>query len=229
MSRMPYRPASNTKCLVEPPAAVLVAPDILRLAVQELEVVAELGISTKAKAVFNLRQAQRAHALLRGVDWSAFDWFWTEGGNEWSRRHDKSIHTTFAGPKAKPITSEVKRAVAKRYGWTCAYCGLRVVTSATMAALERRLPAALPMTEKVHEAIGCHPMQCVLRLTWDHVNPHAHGGGGTETNVVATCGTCNFQKGDCSLEELSLQDPRHPQRPPIDWDGLDGHLGAKRL
>lgn len=69
-------------------------------------------------------------------------------------------------------------------------------------------------------------MQCVIRLTWDHLDPRAHGGGGTAENVVVSCGTCNFQKGDCSLEELSLQDPRDRVELSSDWDGLDGRLGV---
>lgn len=229
MSLMAYRPIPRTKCLVDPPPAVMVAPDIFQLAVQELETVPEPGLSSRAKAAVNHNQARRAFALLRAIDWTAFDWFWTDGGNEWYRRHDKSIHAQFAGPKARPISAEIKRVVATRDGWTCRYCGLRVLVSATMAALERRLPAALPMAEKVHASIGCHPMQCVMRLTWDHVNPHAHGGGSNEDNVVTTCGVCNFQKGDCSLEELSLQDPRERPQPSTSWDGLHGRLGARLL
>ena len=85
------------------------------------------------------------------------------------------------------------------------------------------------MTEKIHEAIGSHPMQCVLRLTWDHVDSHGHGGGSTADNVVAACGTCNFQKGGCSLEELSLQDPFDSPPVPSEWDGLDGRVGARPL
>lgn len=226
---MAYRPITHTRCLIDPPPGVLVAPDILRLAVQELDVVAEPGLSSKAKAGFRDLQARKAHSFLRAIDWTAFDWFWNEGGNEWARRHDKLIHAKFEGPRSRPVSAEVKRAIAKRDGWTCRYCGLRVVTSATMAALERRLPAALPMAEKVHASIGCHPMQCVMRLTWDHVDPYARGGGSTEDNVVSTCGTCNFQKGDCSLEELSLHDPRRVPQPSTEWDGLNGRLGAKLL
>jgi hypothetical protein len=52
--------------------------------------VAETGVSTKAKAAFDLRRAQTAHVLLRGIDWSAFDCFWTEAGTEWSRRHEST-------------------------------------------------------------------------------------------------------------------------------------------
>ena len=107
---MAYRPFPKTRFLVEPPPVVLVAPDIFRLAIRELEITPEQGVSNKAKAAFNLHQARKAHTLLRGVDWSAFDRFWVEGGNEWDRRHDKAVHIEFQGPKARPVSAEVKRA-----------------------------------------------------------------------------------------------------------------------
>ena len=49
-------------------------------------------------------------------------------------------------------------------------------------------------------------------------------------NIVVACGVCNFQKGNSTLEELSLTDPR--DRPPIpgdEWDGLNGRLGSRPL
>src|SRR5262245_60090401 len=118
-----YRPLPKTRFLVEPPPAVLVAPDIFRLAVRELEISPEPGVSNKNRAAFKLHQERKAHALLRGVDWSAFDRFWLEGGNEWERRHDKAVHSELEGPKSRPVSAEVKREVARRDGWTCRYCG----------------------------------------------------------------------------------------------------------
>ena len=226
---MSYRPDALTKCLVQPPGAVLVAPDVLRLAMAELEIAPGPQLALKALSAFKLLQTQKAQALVRGIDWTAFEWFWAEGGNESSRRHNKTSHTPYAGVKAKPLTANVKRTVAERDHWTCRYCGLRVVTSATMAALERHLPAGLPMSDLGPSAIACHPMQCVMRLTWDHIQPLAQGGTSTPDNVVATCGTCNFQKGDCSLEELSLQNPLYGTNPNSQWLGLDGHLKAPPL
>ena len=67
---MAYRPLPKTRFLVEPPPAVLVAPDIFGLAVRELEITPEGRVSNRGKAAFNLHQARKAHALLRGVDWS---------------------------------------------------------------------------------------------------------------------------------------------------------------
>ena len=74
-----------------------------------------------------------------------------------------------------------------------------------------------------------HRMQCVLRLTWDHVKARAPGGTNTVDNIVVSCGACNYNKGSTSLEELRLRNPL--EREPIndDWDGLNGRLGSRRL
>lgn len=70
----------------------------------------------------------------------------------------------------------------------------------------------------------------LLRLTWDHVEPLTRGGPNTADNVVTTCGPCNFQKSDCTLEELSLIDPRPGGRPSTlqpAWSGLNGRLNSR--
>lgn len=78
--------------------------------------------------------------------------------------------------------------------------------------------------------VASHAAQCVLRLTWDHVTPRSAGGSNTEDNIVASCGTCNFSKSSCTIEELSL---RHPlDRDPLPaggWDALSGRLGARPI
>lgn len=214
-----------------PPAAE-VAPDLLQLAVVALEQELPASLSRRARDLARRRQLERAHALARAVDWTTFDWFWTEGGRDWERNHDKTRHTSFEGNKAQAsIPLGIKRAVAVRDGWRCRYCGLRVVSPATMTALERLLPAALPYNDASMgpASVTTHAMQCVLRLTWDHVHPHAGGGLNDLENLVASCGGCNFNKGNCSLEELGLEDPRlHP--PVVDEsDGLNGRVGAKPL
>lgn len=144
-------------------------------------------------------------------------------GREWERRHDKKAHSMFDGKKTPPITKAVRLEAAVRDGFRCRYCGLRVVVSSTMTKLEALLPEVLPMGPT---AITSHPAQCILRLTWDHVVPHASGGSGGVDNVVASCGGCNFNKGDCWITELSLQTPSPPHPNPDGWDGLRGRLGA---
>lgn len=230
---MSYQPRRPTWSLVEPPPAVEVAADLVRLAVDALEAPLDLTLSAKERGHAKRRQLGVAHAYARAIDWTAFEWFWLEGGLEWERRHDKTVHTTFAGQKPPTAVSlDVKRAVVSRDGWRCRYCRIRVVSSATLTALERRLPAALPMwpAEMGPAEIVSHAAQCVLRLTWDHVIPRSAGGLNVIDNIVAACGTCNFTKGSCTIEELSLRDPRvRDPLPPDGWDGLIGRLGSRHL
>lgn len=213
------------RSLVTPPPGVEVGPDLLRLAVMELEGPSDPGLSRAHQKVKRARAQGRAAALVRALDWTAFEWFWVEGGLEWERRHDRSC---LAGPRAAKApgapSAAVCLSVAQRDGWTCRYCGLRVVSPATLRALANLLPAVLPLGRRT---IEMHPAYDVLRCTWDHVVPHAAGGDNDAANLVASCGTCNFNKGNCSLAELGLIDPRDIVPVQGDWDGLSGRLGSK--
>jgi 5-methylcytosine-specific restriction endonuclease McrA len=211
-------------CLIQPPPGVEIAPSLLRLAADALEAPLDEGLNAKARRLAQARRLAVAHAYARAVDWTAFDWFWLEGGLEWERR-DRALGQVYEGLKAAPsVPADMKRAVIMRDGWRCRYCRLAVISSAAMTALERRLPAALPIGPTAFE---CHRMQCVLRLTWDHVVPRSHGGGNDAANIVVSCGGCNYNKGSSTLDELGL---RHPDERSIlsdDWDGLNGRLGSR--
>jgi 5-methylcytosine-specific restriction endonuclease McrA len=203
-----------------------VAADLLGHAVEALEAPIELGLSAKARRAWESYRRERAAAYARACDWTAFEWFWWEGGNEWERRRDASLNRDYVGAKAPAtIPTSLKRAVAHRDFFTCRYCQLRVISPATMTALERALPAVLPIGDR---DVDCHSMQCVSRLTWDHVTPRARGGKNTEDNIVTACGGCNYNKGSCSIDELSLRSP-FDRDPVPGWDGLNGRLGTKPL
>lgn len=98
-----------------------------------------------------------------------------------------------------------------------------------MTALEQALPAALPFSDVGPTAVTCHPMQCVLRLTWDHVEPFAPGGSHDASNLAVSCGACDSNKGNCTLDELGVTDPRGRFEPSGKWHGLDGGLGSRPL
>jgi len=229
---MSYQPRI-TWSLVEPPPAVEAAPDLLALAVAALEAKVDSGLGRDAAKKARRRQLGVAHAYARAVDWTAMEWFWIEGGLEWERRHDKDAHTPSSGQRAGAnIPAAVKRAVAARDGYRCRYCQLRVITSATLTKLERLLPAALPLwpAEMGPAEVVSHASQSVMRLTWDHVRPRSLGGSNTEENIVTSCGGCNYNKGSCTIEELSLRDPfDRPPKPAGAWDGLDARLGSRAV
>lgn len=221
-----------SSCLLEPPAAVQVAPDLLRLAVDAVEAL-PVGRTKRDREASRRQLDERAHVLARAVDWTAFQWFVVEGARLALSRHDAGLHVTPPSgkhDKSRSIPAAVRRSVAERDGWSCRYCGIRLVSSELLTRLERKLPAALPLwpASMGPQVLTVHPMQLALRLTWDHVEPWWSGGASDETNVVASCGACNFNKKDCSLDELALTDPR--DRPPASgWDGLYGRLGATRI
>lgn len=207
--QMPWIPAAPTSSLVELTPGVEIAPDLLRLAVD--------AVDAKKPAI--------AQALLRALDWTAFESYWREAGLGSGRRHDRAQHKnrTASGPARRAIPKATKLAVAQRDGWRCRYCGLRVVGGPLLKALQVRFPAFLPLGAR---AVDDHPAHRVLRCTQDHLAPFADGGLNDPKNLVTSCGACNFQKGDCSLDELSLQ-----LSPPLDrgpdgdgWDGLTGRL-----
>lgn len=212
--------------LVEVPPAVEIAPDLLLLAAGELERPLLPGLPAKARKAAEARRLARAHAYARAVDWTAFEWYWLEGGLAWGRR-DPFLAQMYDGVKEpSSVPAAVRREVLERDGFRCRYCHLRLVTPPAMAALEKRLPAALPVGPTTFE---CHRLERVLRLTWDHITPRAMGGTNTANNIVVSCGACNYNKGSTSLTEHGLANPLNREPAHDTWDGLNGRLGSKRL
>lgn len=198
---------STARCLVAPSPEVQVAPDLFRLAGDSLQ----------------RRRLDLARAFVRAVDRGAMDWFWDLGGLEWGRRHRNAAHPPSPRLPRAGILVAVRREVAERDRWTCQYCGLRLLSADFLTAVTRRLPEALAHGDRDNDM---HPAWRVLRYTPDHVEPRWAGGKNDGTNLVASCGVCNYQKGQCSLDELGLDDPRiRPLRPAGGWDGLAGLLG----
>lgn len=186
---MPWIPPTPTWSLVDLRPGVEVAPDLVRLAVDALDASRPL----------------MAQSFLRALDWTAFESFWLEAGLESGRRHDNSAHTKNGdASKARAIPKSVKLAVAQRDGWRCRYCMLRVVSAPILKALQVQFPAYMPLGAR---AVDDHPAHRVIRCTQDHLVPHAGGGLDDPGNLVTSCGACNFQKGNCALDELSLRPP----------------------
>lgn len=202
---MSWIPPAPSWSLAEPPPGVEISADLIRLAVDAVDA----------------GRLPAARSFLRALDWTAFETYWHEAGLENGRRHDKTAHRKTNGTKGPAIPRTVKLVVAKRDGWRCRYCGLRVISAPVLKSLEVRFPALLPLAQR---AVDEHPAHRVLRCTQDHVVAQAASGSNAPDNLVTSCGACNFQKGDCSLDELSL---RHPlSRDPLleGWDGLSGRL-----
>ncbi len=153
MSRMSYRPIQKTRCLVEPPPAVMVAPDVFRLAVQELEVVAEPGRLDQGEGCLQPPPGSEGQRAPAGVSTGAPS---TGSGprvaTSGTGRHDKSNTPHWPEVQADLQRREARRGQTERL--EVLLLRSRIVTSATMAVLERRLPAALPMAGKVTRPSG---------------------------------------------------------------------------
>ena len=93
-----------------------------------------------------------------------------------------------AQTRPKSIPKPIRRAVIRRDGWACRYCGARVF--------------------KHNEGGRRH---WYWRLTIDHVVACWHGGPTTVSNCVVACYGCNVKK-DRDLPE----DHWSPQPPPAE-------------
>ena len=67
--------------------------------------------------------------------------------------------------------------------------------------------------------------QC-LWWQYGHLLPHSRGGGNGIDNVAITCAPCNYGRGDDTLEERRLIDPRTRPVGRAGWDGLERFLVA---
>jgi hypothetical protein len=172
------------------------------------------------KAAMSVAEMSRTAAatIVASIDERGFRRYWSEGGMEWRRRHRKDLHTsTTTGRTPRAIPADVLRLIAERDGWRCRYCGLRTVRKAALRVINQRFPAEFPLGAKDADR---HAAALVLGFSPDHVVPWHLGGTNDPDNLVSSCGTCNYMKGSCTIEELNLEDPRG--RPPAanEWDGL---------
>lgn len=59
----------------------------------------------------------------------------------------------------------------------------------------------------------CGEVSPTSELTFDHVQPVAHGGRKDWENIVTCCVTCNRRKGGRTPEQAGMRLIRHPRRP----------------
>jgi hypothetical protein len=164
-----------------------------------------------------------ARHLIDRIDRDALRSYYDAAASVYEARHDAAAHANRTPGKRFAIPTAVKREVAARDGWRCRYCGLRLVSRDLIVGINARLGDAFVIDGSVERLM--HPAAYLLRYTQDHMVPRSAGGTNEPSNVVAACGTCQFQKGDCTLDELGLANPF--DRPPtVDgWDGLAGRFG----
>ena len=105
-----------------------------------------------------------------------------------------------------------------RDGFHCRFCGIPVIRAEVRERIQRAYPQALRWGKRNVER---HAAFFALWAQYDHLLPHAHGGGNELSNIVVTCAACNYGRGGYTLTEVGLAHPL--ERPPVRsaWDGLE--------
>ena len=116
----------------------------------------------------------------------------------------------------KPKPSD-EMVVFARDGYRCRYCGCRVVLSRARTVIMQAVPDVLHWGAADKDK---HAAFYALTAVADHLVPHSRGGTSELENLVTTCQSCNYGKGDWLIEQVGLTDPR--TRSPVcdGWDGL---------
>ena len=120
----------------------------------------------------------------------------------------------------KPFKSDspLGEAVFRRDGWRCRYCGCRTIPAKVRRWMDQYLPDTIRWDK--HRDSGCHSGFWALWASADHVIPHSLGGRNTQENLVTACVVCQFARGNYTLEQMGIADPRD-RLPVLDgWDGL---------
>lgn len=127
---------------------------------------------------------------------------------------------------ARMPTATVQRSIFQRDGWRCRFCGIRVVSSKARKVFIQLFPDETHWLSREFER---HTALYAICASLDHVVPHGRGGRNETDNFVTTCYCCQFGRGQWTLEEMELLDPRD-FAPPIDeWDGLTRLEGKRYL
>jgi hypothetical protein len=165
-----------------------------------------------------------AAELIRRADMPAIrEWtesLWGRGG-PWTRPLQVDNPPPFVAKAERlkirmPSKSDMATLVA-RDGFHCRFCGIPVVRAEVRTRIHRAYPEALPWGSRNADQ---HAAFQALWVQYDHLLPHARGGTNDLTNMLVTCGPCNFGRNNLTLEEAGLADPRLREPVRTSWDGL---------
>lgn len=131
-------------------------------------------------------------------------------------KRPKALSKDQRDPRRMP-TQKVQEEIFERDGWRCCFCGVRVISRKARAILIGQFPAE---THWLLQEFERHSALYALGVSLDHVHPHSRGGTNDNNNFVTSCYCCQFGRGEWTLEESELIDPRMFE-PIVDrWDGL---------
>jgi len=119
--------------------------------------------------------------------------------------------------KQRMPSGRIERSIFDRDGWRCRFCGIKVISRKARSVLLRLFPNETHWSAKEFER---HASLYSMAVSLDHVLPHSRGGKNEESNFVTVCYGCQFGRGEWTLDESELFDPRDSE-PVVDaWDGL---------
>lgn len=133
-----------------------------------------------------------------------------------------TVEAALRDPRRSPKRYE--REVFTRDGYRCRYCGIRLVANETLKAFAGRVGPDL--FAKGRTNLDTHGIILAFKPVADHVLPWGLGGRTEPSNLVSSCGACNYGKFNYTLEQMGLASPfaRPPQQDR--WDGLSAYADA---
>jgi hypothetical protein len=120
--------------------------------------------------------------------------------------------------KPRMPSEEDKLRLIRRDGFHCRFCGIPVLRKEVRNCLISLYPSVIPWgTPFTINHVALYAMDA----QYDHLLPNSRGGSSELSNMVITCNPCNYGRGEHSIEEMGLADPR--MREPIHsaWEGLE--------
>ena len=170
-----------------------------------------------------LGDAARTEALIRQADMPPVA-AWVESilgkSSSYVVVHASGIPTLASALRvpARMPNAQERCQLHARDGFHCRFCGIPVIRPEVRERIRRAYPQALRWGKRNAER---HAAFFALWAQYDHLLPHAQGGGNELSNIVVTCAACNYGRGGYTLAEVGLAHPL--ERPPVRsaWDGLE--------
>ncbi|MYA87704.1 MAG: hypothetical protein F4X97_04505 [Boseongicola sp. SB0662_bin_57] len=130
------------------------------------------------------------------------------------------------------IPASVQRVVLDRDGCFCRFCGIPVIRPEARKIMRDAYPETV---ERGAGNLERHAAFQAMALDFGHIVPRSRGGRNTPDNLVVSCAPCKSGRGNWTLEEVGVADPRstpasaRPVPPALrKWDGLARILRERR-
>ena len=121
-------------------------------------------------------------------------------------------------PSERMPKKSTERMVFQRDGWHCRFCGIQVITAEARKVLCDAFPNETHWAPSSYKR--CHSALRAMTASLDHVVPHSRGGTNDLANLVTACYSCQFGRGNFTLAEVQMTDPRERHAVRTSWDGL---------